>query len=409
MISALQTAHDVTDREPGAPERISRIRGELPIADTVITVRRKPSTVARFLRLSRPTPQGRSTAVICLLAALCAGAAIILTGRSAGLTLATGNQTTDDAYVRADQITISSHIAGYVASVPVRDNETVSRGQVIATLQDDDYQARLAAAEADLKTAQSSVDVLIAQASLQNARIASAEAGVRAAEAGLTQARLEHARQSALVSMADSPRRSLEAAEAADQRLTAERDQRQTDVAAARQTLEVIERQVAQARQTVTTKEAARDLARIELGYTRIISPVSGQLSARMALPGEYVTPGTQVGLVVPLPKIWVVANFREIQIAAMQPGQVASVTVDSVPGQTFRGTVDSFGPVSGALQALLPPDNATGNFTKVAQRFAVKIVLSPDQAGLNRLRPGMSVIATVMTSTDAHGRSDAG
>ena len=409
MISALLTAHDVTDREPGAPKRMPRIRGELPTADTVITVRRKPSTVARFLRLSRPTPQGRSTAVICLLAALCAGAAIVLTGRSAGLTLATGSQTTDDAYVRADQITISSHITGYVASVPVRDNETVSRGQVIATIQDDDYQARLAAAEADLKTAQSSVDVLIAQASLQNARIAGAEAGVRAAEAGLTQARLEHARQSALVSMADSPRRSLEAAEAADQRLTAERDQRQTDVAAARQTLEVIERQIAQARQIVTTKEAARDLARIELGYTRIVSPVSGQLSARMALPGEYVTPGTQVGLVVPLPNIWVVANFREIQIAAMRPGQAASVTVDSVPGQTFRGTVDSFGPVSGALQALLPPDNATGNFTKVAQRFAVKIVLSPDQAGLDRLRPGMSVIATVMTSTDAHGRSDAG
>jgi membrane fusion protein (multidrug efflux system) len=347
--------------------------------------------------------------VICLLAALCAGAAIVLTGRSAGLTLATGSQTTDDAYVRADQITISSHITGYVASVPVRDNDTVSRGQVIATIQDDDYQAHLAAAEADLKTAQSSVDVLIAQASLQNARIAGADAGVRATEADLTQARLEHARQSVLVSKLDSPRRSLEAAEAADQRLTAEHDQRQIDVAAARQTLEVIERQIAQARQIVTTKEAARDLARIELGYTRIVSPVSGQLSARVALPGEYVTPGTQVGLVVPLPNIWVVANFREIQIAAMRPGQAASVTVDSVPGQTFRGTVDSFGPVSGALQALLPPDNATGNFTKVAQRFAVKIVLSPDQAGLNRLRPGMSVIATVMTSTDAHGRSDAG
>jgi membrane fusion protein (multidrug efflux system) len=409
VISALLTAHDVTDREPGAPKRMPRIRGELPIADTVITVRRKPSTVARFLRLSRPTRQGRSTAVICLLAALCAGAAIVLTGRSAGLTLATGSQTTDDAYVRADQITISSHITGYVASVPVRDNETVSQGQVIATIQDDDYQARLAAAEADLKTAQSSVDVLVAQASLQNAHIAGAEAGVRAAEADLTQARLEHARQSALVSMADSPRRSLEAAEAADQRLAAERDQRQTDVAAARQTLEVIERQIAEARQTVATKEAARNLARIELGYTRIVSPVSGQLSARIALPGEYVTPGTQVGLVVPLPNIWVVANFREIQIAAMRPGQAASVTVDSVPGQTFRGTVDSFGPVSGALQALLPPDNATGNFTKVAQRFAVKIVLSPDQAGLDRLRPGMSVIATVKTSTDAHGRSDAG
>lgn len=110
----------------------------------------------------------------------------------------------------------------------------------------------------------------------------------------------------------------------------------------------------------------------------------------------------------MPLPKVWVVANFREVQIANMQPGQTASITVDSVPGMTFGGTVDSFGPVSGALQALLPPDNATGNFTKVAQRFAVKILLSPDQAGRERLRPGMSVIATVMTSADAQRRSSA-
>jgi membrane fusion protein (multidrug efflux system) len=127
-----------------------------------------------------------------------------------------------------------------------------------------------------------------------------------------------------------------------------------------------------------------------------------------MVFAGEYVTAGTQVGLIVPLPKVWVVANFREVQIANMQPGQTASITVDSVPGMTFGGTVDSFGPVSGALQTLLPPDNATGNFTKVAQRFAVKILLSPDQAGLERLRPGMSVIATVMTSADAQRRSSA-
>jgi membrane fusion protein (multidrug efflux system) len=395
----------VTDREPRAPGQMLRTAGDSPILDIVMTVRRKPSTVARVLRLS--LPPGRSTVVICLLAALCAGAAVILTGRSAGLTLASESQTTDDAYVRADQITISSHIAGYVASVPVKDNETVSRGQVIATVQDDDYRARLAAADADLKTAQSSVDVLASQALLQNARIAGAEAGVRAAEADLTRARLEHARQSVLVSRSDSPRRNLETAEAADQRLAAERDQRQTDVAAARQTLDVIERQMAQARQIVTMKEAARDLARIELGYTRIVSPVSGQLSARKALSGEYVTPGTQIGLVVPLPNVWVVANFREIQIADMRVGQAASVTIDGVPGQTFHGTVDSAGPVSGALEALLPPDNATGNFTKVAQRFAMKIVLSPDQVGLARLRPGMSVIATVMTSADARKRGD--
>jgi membrane fusion protein (multidrug efflux system) len=345
--------------------------------------------------------------VICLVAALCIGAVVILTGRSAGLTFATGSQTTDDAYVQADQITISSHVSGYVASVPVQDNETVSKGQVIATIQEDDYRARLAAAEADLEAARSSVEILASQASLQNTRITGAEASVQAAEADLTRAQLEHARQTTLVRTSYSPRRDLEAAAAADQRLAAERDQRQAEVATARRRLEVIERQITQARQAVTKMEAACELARIELGYTRIVSPVNGQLSRRLALPGEYVTAGSQIGLIVPLPKVWVVANFREMQIADMRPGQAARITVDSVPGQTFRGTVDSFGPVSGALQALLPPDNATGNFTKVAQRFAVKIVLSSDQPDLDRLRPGMSVIASVMTSADMQHRSN--
>ena len=123
-------------------------------------------------------------------------------------------------------------------------------------------------------------------------------------------------------------------------------------------------------------------------------------------MPGEYVTPGTKIGLVVPLPNVWVVANFRESQMAHMNPGQAAVVTVDSVPGTRFRGTVDSFGPASGALQALLPPDNATGNFTKVAQRFAVKVILAPGQAGIDRLRPGMSAIATVAVGGSRQERS---
>src|SRR3984893_15112378 len=388
VVNSESLTHDMTESESRTPDWTLRTTGKHPLPGREITARRRQSGVRRFLRLWRPTPFGRWTAVICLLTALCAGTVVILSGRSAGLSLATGSETTDDAHVR--------------------DTETVSQGQVVATVLNDDYRARLSAAEADLQVAQSSVDILTAQAALQKERIAGAEAIVRATEADLTQARLEHVRQNTLVSAAVSPRRNLETAVAADQRLAAERDQKQTDIAAARQTLEVIERQISQARQTVAMKEAARDLARIELGYTRIVSPVNGQLSARMVFAGEYVTAGTQVGLIVPLPKVWVVANFREVQIANMLPGQTASITVDSVPGMTFGGTVDSFGPVSGALQALLPPDNATGIFTKVAQRFAVKILLSPDQAGLERLRPGMSVIATVMTSADAQRRSSA-
>jgi len=315
-----------------------------------------------------------------------------------GLTLGgiTGRESTDDAYVRADQITISSHIAGYVDTVPVRDNETVKQGELVATIQDDDYRAKVANAEAALETARSAVDVLSDQASLQTQKIAAASAEVRAAEAGLKQTRLEHARQRGLVDDGTTSRRELEAAEADEDRLSASRDQTAAEMDAAKQLLQVIRTQGLEAQQVVKTREAELELARIDLGYTRIVSPADGQLSERASLTGEYVTPGTKIGLVVPLPNVWIVANFRESQMAHMYPGQSAVFTVDSVPDARFRGTVDSFEPASGALQALLPPDNATGNFTKVAQRFAVKVILAPGQAGIDRLRPGMSAIVTV-------------
>jgi membrane fusion protein (multidrug efflux system) len=374
--------------------------------DAVIPRRRKFPAVVRVLQRLLARMQERSTAVICLLAVLSVGVAVVLIRQGASLALITGCETTDDAYVRADQVAISSHIAGYVDTVPVRDNETVSQGQVIATIRDDDYRARLVSAEAELQAARSAVDVLNAQAIVQRTRVTGAQADVRSAEAGLKQMRLEHARQRALVGDGTTSRRDLEAAEADEQRLAANRDQKIADLGAAQQMLQVIDHEVDQALQTIKAKEAARDLARIDLGYTRIVSPVTGQLSARIALQGEYVTAGTQIGLVVPLPNVWIVANFREVQIAHMRLGQAVTVTVDSVPGRTFQGTVDSIGPASGALQALLPPDNATGNFTKVAQRFAVKIDLAPEQAGLDRLRPGMSAIAKVAASAEPRERS---
>ena len=362
----------------------------------VISGRNRGSATSRAFGLFHRRLQSRSTAVIFLLAGLCLCLAVVAIRNGSSIGPLLGRETTDDAYVRADQIAISSHIAGYVEAVPVRDNETVKQGEIVALIRDDDYQAKVANTEADLQATQSAVDVLSAQAVVQRTRVASAAADLRAAEAVLEQARLQHARQRGLVDDGTTSHRELEAAEANDQRLTADRDHKAADLSAAEQTLPVINYQVDQAKQTVKAKQAVRDLARIDLGYTRIVSPATGQLSARIALPGQYVTAGTQIGLVVPLSNVWVVANFREAQIAHMHPGQPASLTVDSVPGVTFRGSVDSIGPASGALQALLPPDNATGNFTKIAQRFEVKIVLAPDQASLERLRPGMSVIATV-------------
>jgi membrane fusion protein (multidrug efflux system) len=344
--------------------------------------------------------------VIVSLVALVMGITLVTIRNGVTLGGIIGSESTDDAYVRADQISIASHIAGYVQSIPVRDNETVKQGQLVATIQDDDYRAKVASAAAAVATAQSAVDVLAGQALLQSQKIAAASAEVRAAEAGLIQTRLQHARQRALIGDGTTSERELESAEADEDRLQAARDQKAAELAAEQQMLQVIRTEGLEAQQTVKTKQAELELARIDLGYTRIVSPAAGQLSERAALPGEYVTPGTKIGLVVPLPNVWVVANFRESQMAHMYPGQPAVVTVDSVPDARFRGTVDSFGPASGALQALLPPDNATGNFTKVAQRFAVKVILSPGQLGIDRLRPGMSAIATVAVGGRRQERS---
>ena len=376
--------------------------------ETTIATRERPSSARRVGRFFVKRLHGRSTLVIVLLVTLVLGVALATIRNGLTLGSFTGRESTDDAYVRADQITVSSHIAGYVESIPVRDNEIVKQGQLVAIIRDDDYRARVASADAALEVAQSEVDVLSAQAIVQGEKIDGASADVRAAEAMLKQARLQHTRQRDLVDDGTTSHRELESAEADDDRLSAARDQKVAELDAAKQLLEVIRTQTLQAQRTVKTREAALELARIDLGYTRIVSPASGQLSERASLPGEYVTPGTKIGLVVPLPNVWIVANFRESQMAHMYPGQAAVVTVDSVPGTRFHGRVDSFEPASGALQALLPPDNATGNFTKVAQRFAVKVILAPGQAGIERLRPGMSAIATVAVGGIPQERSGA-
>jgi membrane fusion protein, multidrug efflux system len=365
-------------------------------SNAAVDPRERRSAAARAGRMFFKRLRGRPTLVVILLVALVTGVALATVRNGVTLGGVTGRESTDDAYVRADQIAISSHIAGYVESVPVQDNQTVKQGQLVATIRDDDYRAKVTSAESALAAARSAVEVLSGQAIVQTQVIAAASAQVRAAEAGLKQTRLQHARQRGLVDDGTTSQRELESAEADEDRLTASRDQTAAQLDAAKNLLQVIRTQGLEAEQSVKTKEAELELARIDLGYTRIVSPADGQLSERGSLPGEYATPGTRIGLVVPLPNVWIVANFRESQLAHMYTGQAAAVTVDSVPGTTFHGTVDSFGPASGALQALLPPDNATGNFTKVAQRFAVKVILAPGQARIDRLRPGMSAIATV-------------
>ena len=160
----------------------------------------------------------------------------------------------------------------------------------------------------------------------------------------------------------------------------------------------MLDSQRTQAQATLKAQQAARDLARINFGYTRIVAPVDGMVGQRQVRPGQYVNVGTEVISVVPLPNVWVVANYKETQMNRVRLGQRASVTVDAFPSVVLRGHVDSWSPASGAQFSLLPPDNATGNFTKVVQRIPVKIALDPGGPLAGKLRPGMSAVATIVT-----------
>ena len=352
---------------------------------TDITHNRHSSTASRAFTLFVKRLESRSAAIAALLVLLVTAIVIVAIRQGADVAWLSGTESTDDAYIRADQIAISSHIAGYVASVPVADNQWVRKGQLIARIEDDDYLAALANAKAGLAVSMAAVDVLSSQALVQQQKVVGARAIYE-------QASLQLTRQKNLIGGGTTSQRELEAAQAM-------RDSAFANLNGNIRALQVIEDQIAAAKDDVQAKMAMRDLAAINVGYTRIVSPSDGQLSARMVLEGEYVTSGTQVNVLVPLPNVWVVANFREAQLAHMWPGQTAAVTVDSVPGRVFQGKVDSMEPASGALQALLPPDNATGNFTKIAQRFAVKILIAPNQRDADRLRPGMSAIVSVNTA----------
>ncbi|WP_081482893.1 HlyD family secretion protein [Gluconacetobacter diazotrophicus] len=307
-------------------------------------------------------------------------------------------ESTNDAFVHADTVVLSAHVAGYITRVPVADNARVNASQTLVAIQDDDYRAHLAEKDATLGAARAALEVVQRQIGLETAQIAGAEAALRMAEADVAQRRLERRRQHDLITDGSTSRRDLEIADADLARLSAARDRDAALVDAARRTQDVLRAKLVQAQEDVSAAVSARELAAIDLGYTRIASPVAGQVTARMVYVGEYVGIGTQVARVAPLPDVWIVANFREVQLTHMRVGQTASITIDAFPGAIFRGHVDSIGPVSGAETALLPPDNATGNFTHIVQRFPVKIVIEPDQAGTDLLRPGMSSHVSVRT-----------
>jgi membrane fusion protein (multidrug efflux system) len=353
-------------------------------------------------RSSAPRWRQRLRESIPLYVVLLVAALIVVVTREWGWWTASAIlQATDDAYLRADTTPLAAKVSGYVRQVLVRDYQTVKAGDTLVEIVDDDYRAQLAQADASVAGAEAALDTIAQQRTLQQTLVDQAQATIKATQADLTRYHLEAVRQQTLLrtKIAGTPQLTEQAVdneartEATLALNHAQLDQQQAQIG-------VLNSQQKQTEAALAAQRAARDLAAINLGYTRITAPVDGMVGQRLVQAGQYLSVGTQVLSIVPLPNVWVVANYKETQLTRIRIGQPARVTVDSFPGKVLHGHVDSWSPASGAEFSLLPPDNATGNFTKVVQRIPVKIVLDSDPELASLLRPGMSVVATIDTTT---------
>jgi membrane fusion protein (multidrug efflux system) len=301
-------------------------------------------------------------------------------------------QTTNDAYVRAETAQLSSRVAGQVLKVLVSDFQRVKAGDLLVQIDPADYEAQVAQAEATVEGTQAMLDILSSQIELQYATIAQAKASQVAASATDVEARQEQERQQSLSQTDAGTRQRLEQATAAYAKAEADLRASGAVIAAQQHQLGVLQGTKRQRTAEIAAAKAQLTAAKLKLGYTRIIAPFDGIVSERQVQPGDYVNIGSNLISVVPLPHVYVIANYKETQLTHVAPGQPVEVTVDSFPGQILHGRVERIAPASGSQFALLPPDNATGNFTKVVQRIPVRIAFDDNQPLLEKLRPGMSV-----------------
>ncbi len=315
---------------------------------------------------------------------------------------------TDDAYMTGDITPLSAKVSGYIEKVAVGDYQTVRKGDLIVQIEDSDYRAALTQAEANLAGAQATLANIANQKDVQRALIRQAEATIKATEADLLRYQLELKRQNDLLQtrIAGLPQL-VEQAQDNEARTSAQLLLNKAQLDQQKALLASLDEQEKQLQAQVLAAEAQVKLAQNNLDYTRIVSPADGMVGERQVRPGQFINAGAQVIAAVPLPNIWVIANFKETQMTNVRLGDPARVVVDAFPDLALTGHVDSWAPGTGSTFALLPPDNATGNFTKVVQRVPVKIVLDPNPALGALVRPGMSVEATIDTGA-ARAQGDA-
>ncbi|MDK4741816.1 HlyD family secretion protein [Rhizobium sp. CNPSo 3464] len=354
------------------------------------------------------TPKSKSGGKIVkrtiIAAALLAGAAF--TGDYGYHYWTTGRfiESTDDAYVKADYTTIAPKISGYIAEVLVNDNDHVKAGQVLARVDNRDYRAALTQAQADVKAAGAAITNLDAQIALQQSVIDQAKATIVASQASLTFAEADAQRSQNLIRNGAGTTQRAEQSQSARDQAAANLQRDQAALVAEQKKIAVLQTQHDQAVAQRDRSAAAAHQAELNLSYTEIVAPVDGTVGARTLRVGQFVTAGTQLMAVVPLNAVYVVANFKETQLTYVRPGQPVDIKVDSFPDAAIKGHVDSVSPASGLEFSLLPPDNATGNFTKIVQRIPVKITL--DDASLaGLLRSGMSVEPEIDTKAAVQSR----
>ena len=374
--------------ETGPPTPAARAPAALPHP--------KDDNVASNVTSRRQAPRARRKIFL--------GAALALVLGAAGWygehwwTVGRFTVSTDDAYVYAHNTTLAAKVPGYLATVRVADNARVHAGDLIATIDDGDYRLAVASARDKVASQQATIARIDRQVAASRTSVDQAKAQLASAEAGIVRAEAELARQQSLADKNFASRQALETALANRDQGRAAVAGAQAAVAAAEANVEVTQAQEREAERTLAELRTALAKADRDLAFTEIRAPIDGVIGNRAVQTGDYVQTGQRLASLVPLDAVYIDANFKETQLARLQPGQKVSISVDALPEHALEGTVDSFAPASGAVFSLLPPDNATGNFTKIVQRLPVRVRVPADVAAQGLLRPGMSVIVRVDT-----------
>ncbi|HUO93868.1 MAG TPA: HlyD family secretion protein [Rhizomicrobium sp.] len=311
-------------------------------------------------------------------------------------------ETTDDAYVGGDVTAIAPHVAGFVKQIEVRDNQYVHAGELIMRLDDRDFRAAEDHALAAVHQDEAALSDLRAKYALQQSVIAQNNAELAARLAQESFARDDDARYQRLERAVAISRQDVERAASNDRQAQANRLAAEAGLAGAKQQLAVLAADIDQARANVAQAEADLKLAQLNLGYTEIRAPIDGYIGNRAVRVGAYVTVGSYMVSVIPSDGLWVDANFKEDQLAHIKAGEPVTVAADVLPGREFKGRVLSIAPGTGAVFSVIPPENATGNFTKIVQRVPVRIALDGKVSELGGLRPGLSIVASIDTRTYA-------